>query len=109
MTSVSHAGSVEATEWDELVHSALQDGSVEEATALDGGGGDGGHLQVTQSLWAPPGDGDLLLIPGTGDLGVRRRLAGGGQELILGKGGVEEEYENPQQGGGGAAGVRIFL
>ena len=78
-------------------------------TALGGGGGGGGHLQVAQRLWASPGDGDLLLIPGVGDLGGGQRLAGGGQEFVTGEGSVEDDELNPQQGGGGAAGVRIFL
>ena len=58
-------------------------------TALGGGGGAGGHLQVIQRLWAFPGDGDLLLIPGAVDLGGGQRLAGGGQEFVTVEGGVE--------------------
>ena len=42
-----------------------------------------------QRLWNPPGDGDLLPITVTGDLGSWRQLAGGGQELVTGKGCVE--------------------
>ena len=33
-------------------------------TALGDRGGAGSHLQGIQLLWAPPGDGDLLLILG---------------------------------------------
>ena len=77
--------------------------------ALGSGGGEGGQRQGIQRLWLPPGDGGLILIPGMGDLSVRRRLAGGGQELVTGKGGLEDDDNNPQQGGGGAAGVRIIL
>ena len=47
----------------------------------------------------PPGDGELLPIPGTGDIAGGQLLVGGGQELFLGKGGVEEYYKNPHQGG----------
>ena len=69
MTSMLHAGAVEVTECYAPVHSVVQKGSGEEATALRSGGGEGGHCQDIQRLWAPPVDGDLLLIPGTGDLG----------------------------------------
>ena len=57
----------------------------------------------------PPGYGDLLLIPGTGDLGGGRQLSGGGQELVRDEVGVEEDDNNPQQGGGRASGVWVFL
>ena len=87
----------------------MQTGSRSEATAISSGGGEGGHRQGFQRLWAPPGDGEILRIPGTGDLGRRKRLSGGGKELVLGKGDVEEYDMNPQQGGGGAAGVRIIF
>ena len=62
-----------------------------------------------QRLWNPPGDCDLLPINVTGDLGGGRRLTGGGQELVTGKGCVEEDEENPQQGWGGSAGVWLLL
>ena len=78
-------------------------------TAISGGGGDRVHRQTFQRLRAPPGDDDLLQIPGTGDIGGRQRLAGGGKKLFPGKGGLEEYDVNPQQVGGGAAGVRIFF
>ena len=51
------------------MHSTVKMGSGEEATALISRGGEGVHRQVIQHLWEPPGDGDLLPIPGTGDLG----------------------------------------
>ena len=76
---------------------------------LGGGGGAGGHLQCIQRLWDIPGDGDLLLIPGAGNLDGRQQMAGGGQESVMGEGVVEEDDNNNQQGGGRAAGVRIFL
>ena len=47
-------------------------------TVLVSGGVEGGHRQVIQSLWAPPGDGDLLPIPETVDLGGGQRLARSG-------------------------------
>ena len=56
-----------------------------------------------------PGDGEILQIPGTGDIGGRRRLSGGGEELFPGKGGLEENGTHPQKGGGGTAGVRILF
>ena len=58
-------------------------------TALGSGEGVGGHLQGVQILWTPPGDGDLLLTPGAGDLGGRQLLAGAGMEFITGEGGTE--------------------
>ena len=67
------------------------------------------HIAGDQRLWDPPGYGDLLPIPGAGDIGGGRQLADGGQEFVKGKGGVEEEDENNQQGGIGAAGVWLFL
>ena len=79
MTSVWYAGSVEGTEWDAPMHSVVQTGSGEEAMVLSSGGGEGVHHQGFQCLWLPPVDSDLLPIPGTGDLGGGRRLAGGGQ------------------------------
>ena len=72
-------------------------------------GGAGGNIHVIQRLWAPPGDGELLPIPGEGDLGGGRRLAVSSQEFVKGEGGVEEDDNNPHHKGGGAAGVRIFL
>ena len=78
-------------------------------TALGGGGGLVSHLQGIQRLWAPPGDGDLLLILGAGDLGNGQQLAVGGQEFVTGKEVVEEDDKNPHHGGFGAAGVWIFL
>ena len=78
-------------------------------TALGREGGADGHIQDIQRLWAPSGDGDLLLIPGEGDIGGRRGLAGGGREFVKGEGIVEEYDEDPHKVEGGAAGVQIFL
>ena len=89
MTSVRHAGAMEVTEWDAPSHSAVQEGSGEEVTALGGGEGAVGHLQGIQRLWGTPGGGDLLLMPGAGDLGGVQRLSGVGKELVTGEGGVE--------------------
>ena len=57
----------------------------------------------------PPGDGDLLPIPGEGDLGSGRRLTSGGPDSSKVESDVEEGDKYPQQGGSRAAGVRIFL
>ena len=89
--TVWHAGDVEDPKWDAQTHSAVQTGIVEEATACSSRGGETGNYQVFQCLWAPPGDDDLLLIPGTGDLGGGRRLDGGGKELVTGEGGMEDD------------------
>ena len=62
-----------------------------------------------QRVWVTPGDGEILPIPGTGDLASGRSLVGDGQELVLGEGGVEDEYNNPQQGGGGATVVCLLF
>ena len=40
---------------------------------------------------------------------VVAKLAGGGEELVLGKGSLEENDAHPQQGGGSAAGVRLLF
>ena len=109
LPSVLHSGAVEVTEQDAPAHNTVKYGIGEEATALDSRGVVGGHLKRIQRLWTPPEDGDLLPIPGAGDLGCGRRLAGGGQELVIGEGGVKEDDENPQQGGCRTAGIRIFL
>ena len=76
---------------------------------ISGGGGEGVQHQGFQSLWTPPGDGELIQIPGTGDLGGGRQLDGGGKELLPDKGSLEENASNPQQVRGGAAGVRLLF
>ena len=63
------------------MHGKVHSGNGAEETAISGGGGEGVHRQGFQHLWEPLGYGDLLQIPGAGDLGNRRRLAGGGKEL----------------------------
>ena len=69
---VWHAGAVEGPECDAQTHSTVQPGSGTEMTEISGRGGEGGHHQGFQILWASPGDGDLLQIPGTGNLvGIR--------------------------------------
>ena len=100
---------MEGPEWDAQTHSAVQLGRGAEEMSISGGRGEGGHRQCFQRLWEPPGDSDLLQIPGMGDLGGRRRLAGGGEELFPGKGVLEEDDSHPQQGGGGATGVRLLF
>ena len=64
-----HSGAVEGPEWDAPSHGTMHSGSGSEETEFSGGGGEGGHHQGFQRLWAPPGDGDLLQIPRAGDLG----------------------------------------
>ena len=77
------------------MHRTVKTGSGAEAAAFSSGGGEGGHRHVFQRLRSPPGDGDLLQIPGTVDLGGRRRLAGDGKGLVPGKGGMEEDDAYP--------------
>ena len=60
-------------------HVTVHPGSGVKDIAIGGGGGEGCHFQVFQRLWAPPGDGELLQIPGVGDLGGGRGLSGGGE------------------------------
>ena len=57
VTYVWHAGDVEVTEWNALAQITVQDGIRAEGAVLGGGGGEGGHLQGIQRLWAPPGYG----------------------------------------------------
>ena len=66
---------MEVTEQDALAHIALQKGSRKEATSIGIVGGEGGHRQGIQRLWALPVDGDLLPIPGTGEIGGGQRLS----------------------------------
>ena len=91
------------------MNSTVQPGRGAEETDISGRVGEGGHRQGFQRLWSPPGDGDLLQIPGTVGIGGRRRLDSGGEELFPGKGGLEEDDAHLQQGGGGTAGVRILF
>ena len=100
---------MEGPEWDAQTHSTVQLGSGAEDMAISGGVVEGGHLQVFQHLWAPPEDADILQIPGTGDIGGRQWLSGGGKELVTGKGGLEEDDVHPQPVGDGAVGVRIIF
>ena len=86
---VLHAGDVEGPEWDAQDHGTVHSGSGAEETEISSRRGEGGHRQGFQSLWAPPGDGDLLQIPGAVDIGDRQQLAGGDEELGLGKDGFE--------------------
>ena len=87
----------------------VQLGHKMEATAISNRGGEGGHRQRFHHLWAPPVDGELLLIPVTGDIGGRKQMDGVDKELFLGKDGSEEDNTNTQQVGGRATGVRILL
>ena len=80
---VQHAGAMAVAKRDAPPHSAVQEGGGAEAAALGSGGGEG-----IQRLWSPPGYGDLLMIPGEGDLGGGKWLASSGPEFGKGKGGV---------------------
>ena len=84
-----HAGTMEGPEWDAQTHGTLHSVIGAEATDISGGGGEGGHHQGFQRLWAPPGDGDLLQISGAGDLGDGQQLDIGGEELGMGEEGLE--------------------
>ena len=77
-----HTGAAQA-------HGTVHPGSGAEETEISGGGGEGVHRQVFQRLWVPPGYGDLLQIPGAGDIGGRRLLAGGGEKLVPDKEGLD--------------------
>ena len=63
---------------------------------ISGGGGEGGHRKGFQHPCTPPGDGDLITIPGTDDLGSGKRLTSSGEELVLGKDSLEEDVAHPQ-------------
>ena len=100
---------MESPEWDAQVHGTMHLGIGSEEMAFIGRGGEGGHYQRFQRLWAPPGDGDLLQIARTGDIGDGRLLPGGGEELGLGKDGVEEDIADTHHGGSNALGVRLLF
>ena len=57
---VVHAGSTGGPEWDAPAHGTMHSGIGAEETKFSDGGGEGGHRQGFQRLWAPPRDGDLL-------------------------------------------------
>ena len=83
---------MEVPEWDSQTHGTVQLGrGAEQSSVSSVGGGEVGHRQVFQRLWATPEDGDLIQIPGTSDIGGRQQLAGGGEELVSGKDGLEED------------------
>ena len=63
---------------------------------ISGGGGEGGQCQGFHSLWAPPGDGDLLQISGAGNIGDGQRLDGVGEKLGPGKEGLDYDVAHPQ-------------
>ena len=76
---------MESPGWDTQAHGTVHLGSGAEETEISGGGGEGGHRQGSQRIWAPPGDGDILQMPGSSDIVNGGRLAGGGEELGPGK------------------------
>ena len=57
----------------------MQPGHGEEETTIIRVGVAGYQYQGFQRLWAPPGDGEILQIPGTSDLGGRKRLDDSGE------------------------------
>ena len=67
--SVLYSGDVDVAEWDSPAHSAVKEGGGAEAAELGGEGGAGSHLQGIQRLYSTPGYGELLPIPGEGDIG----------------------------------------
>ena len=79
---------MEGPEWDVQAHGTVHSRSVAEETAISVGGVEGGRRQRFQSLWAPPGDGDLLQIHEAVNIGNGQRLAGGGEELGPGEEGL---------------------
>ena len=97
------------SERDAFSHGAMKEGGGSEVTALGRKGGECGHIQGIQLVWAPPGYGDLLQIPGEGDIGGGRVLAKCGQKPGEGAGSVAEDNKNHQQGGGGSVFVPPFL
>ena len=92
---------MEGPEWDAQTHSTVKPGRGVEETYISGGGGEVGHHQGFQILWASPEDVDILQISGA--------LSGGGEELVPGKGIIEKDATHPQQGGVSATGVRILF
>ena len=79
---------MEGPEWDSQAHCTVHSERRAEEKANSGGGG--GVREVTVMAFSaygpPPGDGDLLKIPGGGGyLGDVIRLAGGGEDLLPGK------------------------
>ena len=80
---------MEDPEWDAQAHRIVHSRSGAEETVISGGGGEGGHHKVFQRLKATPGDGDLLQIPGAGDLEYGQQLSVCHEELGLVKEGLE--------------------
>ena len=80
---------MEGSKWYSHAYGTVHLGSGAEETTIIGGGVEVSHHQGFQRLWFPPGDGDLLQITGAGVIGDGKRLAGGGEELGLGKEGSE--------------------
>ena len=64
-------------------------GAERKRRKLAGGGGEVDHRHGFHRLWSPPGDGDLLQIPGGVDLVGVSLMAGSGELLIPDKEGLE--------------------
>ena len=76
-------------EWYSQAHCTVRPGSGAEETGISGGGGEVDHRHGFHRLWSPPGDGDLLQIPGGVDLVGVSLMAGSGELLIPDKEGLE--------------------
>ena len=60
---------MERPAWNAQANVTMHSGRIAEDTVIIGRGGERVHIQGLQRLWAPPGDGDLVLIPRAGDIG----------------------------------------
>ena len=93
--SVPHSGDVSVPKWSATAHDVVQEGARAEETSAGSRWGTGAYFTGVQHLWAPPGDGNILQIPGEVDLGGGWRLDLSDTEFGKGVGGVEEDYVDP--------------
>ena len=106
---MQHFSAMAVFERDASAHRAMQEGKGLKSMASGSRQGEGGHIQVFQLVWTPPGDGDLIQILGIGNIRGRQRLSDISHKPGKGEGGVAEVNEDSHQGGVGAKVVRIFL
>ena len=78
-----HAGAVEGPEFDVQMHGTVHLGSGAEEMAISGKRRGGSQPWIPAPMGGPR-DGGLLQIPGAGNLVGGKRLAGVGEELVLG-------------------------
>ena len=71
----------------------------QESEEGDGDGNPRKHGKSLRGLWRTTGGGGQLQIPGKGDDGRRRRLAGGGWEFKKGKEKLGKNEPDPDEGG----------